>query len=194
MNKEAHNADLYVADFTRYNQDTTHPQAPYVGVVLSEDDLGLIPSFFLSNPNRVPFEAVNIEHNPALLKREDGNPASQCECILYAVREAGPAWMIFLELKYCEARNVSANVKKGIKQAMDTYDFIKSNRADFFDLSSYRPYFIVSVPGIEDDPFDGLYIDQDDMIELRDNYGKAMLLPANAAEILTPVHVRALNH
>ena len=98
MKCKRYDTDVYIADFTEYNKSEPVIPAPVAGVYVNTDDNGIISSFLLTDKNRHPFNVINLEENKSLLKREDGSLVSQCECILYAIREEGPGWMIFLEL------------------------------------------------------------------------------------------------
>ena len=106
--------DVFVADFTEYNNNHPETPAPHAGVLIATEENGIIPSFKLTDKNEHPFTAVNFEENPAVFMREDGTKVSQCECMFYAIREASPAWMLFLELKYCAPKNAYNNIIDGI--------------------------------------------------------------------------------
>lgn len=183
-----YSTDVYIADFTEYNKSAHTIPAPVAGVYVDVDDNGIIPSFFLTNKNHHLFNAINLEENKTLLKREDGTLVSQCECILHAIREDSPAWMIFLELKYCKAKNRYSETLEALGQLKKTCDYVVEK--SFFEKDHFKRYFVVSTPGVEPlDPFDDTYFNQDDMLTLKEEYHAQVLL-TNQVDILTPVHLR----
>lgn len=183
-----YNTDVYIADFTEYNKSAHTIPAPVAGVYVDVDDNGIISSFLLTNKNHHLFNAINLEENKTLLKREDGTLVSQCECILHAIREDSPAWMIFLELKYCKAKNRYSETLEALGQLKKTCDYVVEK--SFFERNHFKRYFVVSTPGVEPlDPFDDTYFNQDEMLTLKEEY-HAQLLLTNQVDILTPVHLR----
>ena len=188
INAQSYNTDVYIADFTEYNKLEHTIQAPVAGVYVNTDDNGIIPSFLLTDKNRHPFNVINLEENKSLLKREDGSLVSQCECILYAIREEGPGWMIFLELKYCKPKNRYSEILEGLGQIKRTCNYMIEK--SLFEMARYKRYFVVSTPKVEPlDPFDATYFDQDDMLTLKEEYDAQIFL-TNQVDILTPVHLR----
>lgn len=189
MNKQTSTNDIYVADFTRYK--AAHPQEtiPCNGVSIGEDPNTLIPSFWLENPHHCAIDVVNIEQNTSLFKHEDGTPQTQCECICYAIREESPAWMLFIELKYCQSKNRYDNVLTGMHQLKETCKYVLEDKA-YFEDSKYKRIFVVSTPEVEPlDPFDATYFDQEDMLLFKKEC-KAILYLANHLVVHTPVHVK----
>ena len=183
-----YNTDVYIADFTEYNNSEHTIPAPAVGVYVDINDNGIIPSFLLTDKNHHLFIAINMEENKSLLKREDGTLVSQCECILHAIREDSPAWMIFLELKYCKAQNRYSETLEALGQLKRTCNYVIEK--SFFEMAHFKRYFVVSTPGVEPlDPFDATYFNQDEMLTLKEEY-KAQLFLANQVDILTPLHLR----
>lgn len=188
INSTTYNTDVYVADFTEYNKSAHTAPAPAAGVFVDVVDNGIIPSFALTDKNAHPFEVINLEQNKSMLKRDDGTKVSQCECIMYALREDDPAWMIFLELKYCGAKNRYDETLEALGQLKRTCKHVFDNA--FFPVSHFKRYFVVSTPGVEPlDPFDATYFNQDDLLTLREEY-YAHLYLANKLYIHTPVHVK----
>lgn len=62
--------DVFVADFTDYNNNHPETPAPYAGVVITSEENDIIPSFRLTDKNRHPFMAVNFEENPTVFTRD----------------------------------------------------------------------------------------------------------------------------
>lgn len=190
MISEAFDGDVYIADFTDYNNTPDVEPVEYTGVTVGTEENGILPSFVLKNPNGVQFVVVNNEKNPAVFTREDGTKVSNCECIVHTDRHDNrKGWMAFLELKYCKAKNVYQNMLDGISQLKATCNYILREKK-VFDESQYKKYLVISTPGVEPlDPFDASYFVQEDMLAIKDETG-ALLKASNAAEIATPALIR----
>lgn len=190
MNKQTFCQTVYVADYTNYNAEHKDSPSPYGGVVITDSPSSLIPCFVLRDNNNIPFEAINIEENPGLLKRENKTLASQCECIFNAVRnDKGKPWMMFLELKYCLPKNIARNIAMALEQLKKTYSFL-CNEKNFFIPGSVKPYFVVSIPSCESmAPFDDFNLSQDDLLTIKENYGGAQVYYTNAVEVQTTRHL-----
>lgn len=181
--------DVFVADFTEYNNN--HPETPaaYASVMIATEENGFIPSFRLTDKNRHPFMAVNFEENPTVFTREDGTKVSQCECMFYAKREASPAWMLFLELKYCAQKNAYNSIIEGIGQLKRTCKYLLEEK-QVYESARFKRFLAVSTPNCEPmDPFDANYFNQEDMLALKEET-QATLFITNQVDIYTPVHLR----
>lgn len=186
MISEVYSEDIYIADFTELANKEGKENLPYSGVVVSTQDNGIIPSFVLTDENSFPFVVVNNEKNPALFTRTVGSKVSQCECIMYAERhDKRKGWMIFLELKYCEAKNIYQNMLDGIPQLKATCKYVMDEKG-VFDATLFKKYLVISTPGVSPlDPFDASYFDQDYMLTVKEETG-AVLKACNIAHIQTP--------
>ncbi len=92
---------------------------------------------------------------------------------------------MFLELKYCEAKNLYSNMLSGISQLKATCNYILKEKQEF-DGTMFKKYLVISTPGVEPlDPFDASYFSQDDMLTLKDDTG-AVLKAKNEVLIKTP--------
>lgn len=186
MISEVYSQGIYIADFTELAKKEGKDILPYSGVVVSTQENGIIPSFVLTDANSFPFVVVNNENNQALFTRDDGSTVSQCECIMYAERHDNrKGWMIFLELKYCKAKNIYQNMLEGIPQLKTTCKYIMED-INAFDTSQFKKYLVISTPGTSPlDPFDASYFDQDYMLSVKEETG-AVLKACNIAHIQTP--------
>ena len=181
--------DVFVADFTEYNNNNPRTPAPFAGVLITTEENDIIPSFRLADKNGYPYMAVNFEENQQSFMRDDGTKAPQCECMFYAIREESPAWMLFLELKYCAPKNVYNNIIDGIGQLKKTCKYLLEEKHEY-ESARYKRYMAVSTPNCEPlDPFDANYFNQDDMLALKEET-QATLFITNQVDILTPVHLR----
>ena len=181
--------DVFVADFTEYNNN--HPETPahYAGVLIATEENGIIPSFKLTDKNGHSFMAVNFEENSAVFMREDGTRVSQCECMFYAIREASPAWMLFLELKYCAQKNAYNSIIEGIGQLKKTCKYLLEEK-QVYESARFKRFLAVSTPNCEPmDPFDANYFNQEDMLALKEET-QATLFITNQVDIYTPIHLR----
>lgn len=190
MISEIFTETVYVADFTNYVGKEGKDAAPCQGVLVGTQENGIIPSFVLTDDNSYPFVVVNNEKNTALYTKEDGKKVSQCECIIYADRQDNrKGWMIFLELKYCEAKNLRNNMLDGISQLKATCNYIMDEKR-VFDSTLFKKYLVISTPGtIPLDPFDAFYFDQDFMLSVKAETNGALLKATNLAHIHTPAVV-----
>lgn len=186
MISEAFTGDVYIVDFTDYASKPDAEPVDYSGVVVLSQDNGVIPSFILHDEHTYPFRVVNNEHNPAFFTRVDGSKAPQCECIIHADRSDNrKGWLLFLELKYCKAKNLYSNMLEGIRQLKLTCKYVFEEKEEF-DGSLFKKYLVISTPGIEPlDPFDASYFMQDDILALKEETG-ALLKASNEAWIKTP--------
>ena len=192
MNSIDYNTTIYVTDYTRYNELHPDAKADASGVDISLTSSEIAPSFCLLNNNKHEFVGVNLERNPSLLKRDDGTTASQCECFFYARRNnEEPSWYLFLELKYCLPKNVIDNALKAIDQLADTFTFLRDNKKVLDTNKIKKPYFVISMPGVESDsPFSAFAFDQDKLLDISDRCNKAVVWITNEVEVLTPIHLR----
>lgn len=190
MISEIYTETVYVADFTNYFGKEGNDAAPCQGVLVGTQENEIIPSFVLTDDNSYPFVVVNNEKNAAFFTKEDGKKVSQCECIIYADRHDNrKGWMIFLELKYCEAKNLYDNMLDGISQLKATCNYIMNEKRTF-DSALFKKYLVISTPGtIPMDPFDAFYFDQDYMLSVKTDTNGALLKATNFAHILTPAVV-----
>lgn len=189
MISETYNENVFIADFTDYVGKPGSNPVSYKGVVVDTKDNGIIPSFEIHDEHHCPFVVVNNEHNPSFFKRPDGTIVPQCECIVYAERhDHRKGWMIFLELKYCQAKNLYENMLDGISQLKATCTFIMEEKV-VFNKELFKKYLVISTPGVVPlDPFDASYFNQDDLLSIKEETG-AILKATNAAYIQTPAVV-----
>ena len=181
--------DVFVADFTEYNNNHPEIPAPHTGVLIATEENGIIPSFKLTDKNKHLFMAVNFEENQAVFMREDGTKVAQCECMFYSVRDASPAWMLFVELKYCAQKNAYNSIIEGIGQLKKTCKYLLEEK-QVYESARFKRFLAVSTPNCEPlDPFDASYFNQDDMLVLKEET-QATLFITNQVDIYTPVHLR----
>ena len=190
MISEAYGEDVFIADFTNFFGKPGYGDLPRQGVSVRIRDNGIIPSFVIHNEHGVMFRVVNNERNPAVFKRTDGSPVTQCECIVYADRNDNKkGWLFFLELKYCEAKNRFERMLEGISQLKTTCNYILNEKQEFAADHFKRIFLVISTPGVEPlDPFDASYFNQDDMLAIKEETG-AVLRSSNEAFIKTPAVV-----
>ena len=97
MNKSSFSQTVYVADYTHFNGRNNDNHTPYKGVAITTEPSSIISYFEFQDDKKIVFETINLEQNPALLKRHDGSLASQCECIFTAIlHDGGKPGIMFL--------------------------------------------------------------------------------------------------
>lgn len=125
--------DCYVADYTEYS----HSRA---GVVMSSEPFDDIESFRLMRGRHpVRYVAVNLEEHPAFIKGIEN-----CECFFASATQCDKPWLLFLELKYCKARNIGSHANKAIHQMASVLR--KLVQEEVIDAEDYRIYFNYSSP------------------------------------------------
>lgn len=187
MISEVYSETVYVADFTDYVSKNGRDAAPCSGVLVGKQENGIIPSFVLTDENSYPFMVINNEKNVALYTKDDGSKVPQCECIIYADRHNNrKGWMMFLELKYCEEKNLYGNMLDGISQLKATCNYIMEEK-EVFESTQFKKYLVISTPAVTPlDPFDAFYFDQDFMLTVKQESGGGILKASNVAHIQTP--------
>lgn len=191
MNKSSFSQTVYVADYTHFNGRNNDNHTPYKGVAITTEPSSIISYFEFQDDKKIVFETINLEQNPALLKRHDGSLASQCECIFTAIRhDGGKPWMMFLELKYCIPKNVANNATNALKQLKETYLFLKS-KGNFLPETGVKPYFVISMPDCESiAPFDDTFLNQDELLTIKEDFDGAQVYHTNAVEVHTALHLK----
>lgn len=186
MISEDYKQDVFIADFTNFVGKPGYDNLPCQGVRVGIRENGIIPSFVIRDEHAFPFSVINNEHNPAVFKREDGSPVTQCECIVYANRNDNrKGWLFFLELKYCEPKNRYDRMLEGISQLKTTCNYILKEKQELDATLFSKKYLVVSTPGVEPlDPFDASYFDQENMLTVKEETG-AFLKAVNGVSILT---------
>ena len=187
MISETYSEDVFIADFTNFVGKPGYNNLPCKGVMVGIQENGIIPSFVIRDEHEFPFRVINNEHNPLVFRGDDGNPVTQCECIVYADRNDNrKGWLFFLELKYCEAKNRYGRMLEGIGQLKTTCNYILKEKQELDATLFNKKYLVVSTPGVEPlDPFDAFYFDQENMLSLKEDTG-AVLKAANEVSIQTP--------
>lgn len=181
--------DVFVADYTNYINNGGESSTPSSGVYISTTEPPIVKSLLVTDKNRIKFEAVNFERNGSLLKNPDGSKHSQCECMFYAQREEGKSWILFVEMKYCEQKNLYSDTVEAISQLKETCRYLLEEK-NIFEGKDLARYFVVSTPNVEPlDPFDANYFNQDDMLTLKENYNASLFL-SNQVDIHTTVHLK----
>jgi len=189
MISEKFNRKIYIADFTDYNNTQSNELIPFSGVVIGTIDNGILPSFELTNDNNVDLVVINNEKNKGFYKKSNGQQVSQCECIIHTDRQDNKkGWIIFVELKYCAAKNIYDNMINGISQLKATCNYVIKEK-ELYNPSRFKKYLVISTPGVEPlDPFDASYFDQDFILTIKEETG-AFLRAANIGHVLTPAIV-----
>ncbi len=186
MNKSTYTSDLYIYDYTNSTQSKRGVEAS----IERPDDIG---PFYLRNRNAIKFDFVNFEQNAALFKRNDGTTASQCECMCVAARDKDEkGWLMLLELKYCQEKNISSNVSDALDQLIAARNWFIEKNPPIIE-PEHRLYFAISSPGNSlTDVFDAFFPDPDKSLEVKTEYG-ATILFSNEVEIMTAKHLGVLN-
>lgn len=167
-----------MADYTEYT-------ASQVGVVMSETPFDDIEAFHLqSGRHPVSYLAVNLEEHPSFIKHIEN-----CECFFLSTTPCDRPWLLFLELKYCKARNIGSHAAKAIHQmACVLRKLVDEN---VIDADRYRIYFNYSSPSNNRrQPFTHFMHTPADILDLIEQYD-AYYLGFNHLIIAGPQFIRA---
>lgn len=170
--------DCFVADYTEYTSSQ-------VGVVMSETPFDDIEAFHLqSGRHPVSYLAVNLEEHPSFIKHIEN-----CECFFLSTTPCDRPWLLFLELKYCKARNIGSHAAKAIHQmACVLRKLVDEN---VIDADRYRIYFNYSSPSNNRrQPFTHFMHTPADILDLIEQYD-AYYLGFNHLIIAGPQFIRA---
>lgn len=170
--------DCFVADYTEYT-------ASQVGVVMSETPFDDIEAFHLqSGRHPVSYLAVNLEEHPSFIKHIEN-----CECFFLSTTPCDRPWLLFLELKYCKARNIGSHAAKAIHQMACV--LCKLVDENVIDADRYRIYFNYSSPSNNRrQPFTHFMHTPADILDLIEQYD-AYYLGFNHLIIAGPQFIRA---
>lgn len=186
MNSERFSDDLIIVDYTDFHQRQPDEKVPSEGVCFIDKPDNRLGAFYILNPKKHSYEAINLEANPGLVTDEQGRPVKQCECICRAERERGKRWALLLELKYCTEENIPDNMQNAFLKLDSCYDFLV--RKKFFADYPYRIYWVISHPEHETiQPFSNFINNQDRLLGLNDK--GINFIYSNAIKILTPKYL-----
>ncbi len=169
--------DCFVADYTKDSESKR-------GVVISEEPFVDIDFFHLEKVSKgnVNYLAVNLEEYPAFIKG-----IQNCECVFNSLVEQGKSWILFLELKYCDADNIEGYAFKAYSQMRDTLG--KLALMQLVDVTAKNIYFVYASPGNNDKiPFGASVIYQNTVLQKYRAEGIQML-GVNRMLIATPQYL-----
>lgn len=160
-------SDCYVADFTEYTKNSPDKR----GVEISRhpfDNPKLLPKglpkdFNYFHLKKSPtcnsgYIVVNIEENDFFSKEGEEN----CECLFESLSDCKKPWLMFLEMKYCDAKNTDNWTNKACKQMKATYE--KLEKESLLIPGSRNVYFVYSVPRNSNEPFGAFKTTQSEVL------------------------------
>lgn len=172
-------SDCFVADYTQQTNNE-------IGVVISDTPFVDIAYFHLikrHKDQKLPYLAVNIEEYPAFM-----HGIENCECVFYSMSDKKKPWILFLETKYCESRNIDNHAVKACSQMKSTLEKLEDE--GLVDRHASRVYFVYSVPEhTEMAPFGAFLLSQDFGLRLKEE--GISLLGCNTMVIATPSYLIA---
>ena len=170
--------DCYVADYT----EQSHSRR---GVSMSGEPFDDIDAFHLRQGRRpVEYVAVNLEEHKAWVRG-----IANCECFFVSSARVERPWLLFLELKYCKAKNVGGHASKAISQMAAVLRKLADERV--LDPDDYRIYFNYSSPANRRrQPFTAFMHTPADALDIVERYN-AWFLGFNELVIASPQHIRS---
>jgi hypothetical protein len=165
---------LYLADYT----NATKKKPPVRGTEIFE---GTAPEdiecFELINRIKLPTGYIVFDNRS--FTRLDGNPLSQCECVVFPEASTKESWIFFAELKYGNGPDQNNNdITKAIKQLYKTRTYYK-NRGVLEKTNTC--YLLASLP-LQSEPFRQSIITPADALRLKRKHNVILRLQ-NRAEI-----------
>ncbi len=171
--------DCYVADYTEQTRSRR-------GVTISSEPFDDIDAFHLRRGRHaVNYVAVNLEEHPAFIRGIEN-----CECFFASASPGDRPWLLFLELKYCKARNIGSHASKAISQMAAVLRKLVDE--EVLDPDDYRIYFNYSSPANRRrQPFTAFMHTPAEALDIVDRYnayflGFNELIIASAGYIRTP--------
>lgn len=165
----------FVADYSKKTDSR-------VGVILSREPFEDIKYFHLQKGrNATPFRGVNLEKHTSFIKG-----ISNCECFFFPDKESEHNWILFLEMKYCEAENLENYGLEVVKQ-MGTV-FQKLIDLNLIDKNRYNVYFNFASPDNEA-PFTNFMLSCDTALKFKERFN-AKFLGYNHLLIATPQYIQ----
>lgn len=171
--------DCYVADYTEYT-------ASRCGVKISGEPFDDIEAFHLQRGrHHINYVAINLEEHPSFIHHIEN-----CECFFMSTAPVcDRPWLLFLELKYCKARNIGSHASKAVHQMACVLRKLVDE--DIIDPDRYRIYFNYSSPTNNSrQPFTHFMTTPADVLELVERYN-AYYLGFNHLIISGPQYLRA---
>ena len=113
---------IYIADYTEQTRLVNINRAIELFEASPPKD---IDYFTVNNPHKLEIDGIPFDNNS--FTRVNGEPLSQCECVIYPHSSNSKSWILFLELKYSsKPKNNSNNLKKAHEQLFETQDYYRS--------------------------------------------------------------------
>ena len=144
------NLNLHVADFTEMSKALVVKRGlEFFAPDPPSDNL----CFSLFNPHGL--NIGYIDYNNESFVDNNGNPKSQCECVILPDVSTNNTWIVFIELKYSTLiKNNHKNLTKAIQQLLDTHSYYTAESV----ISTSNPsYLFASIPP-QSIPFGGFIL------------------------------------
>lgn len=171
-NWQLYQGDVYVADYTNLTQNMRKLEISDV------EPMG-IDYFVLKNRIPIPVYGVNFEENPAFVAG-----SKMCECLFTPQRANSKPWVMLLEMKYCELKNLNHNAEDAFVQLKSSLAYLETKGV--IDAEQHRVYLVVSLPmHTEHEPFMNFRITQEDSLRAFEEKG-VHVLGVNSVLIATP--------
>ena len=166
---------LYVADYT---ESTSSQRGTKLFFGTPPAGRDYIEHFSLHNNDRL--QITGIVFNNRSFTRPDGNPRSQCECVVFPDVSNNESWIFFLELKYSsrDYNNVN-NLNKARRQLFKTQYYYKS---EGIFTAKNTCYLIASLP-LQSEPFANMVLGQSYLLDMKEKHNIVIRFQ-NSAEII----------
>lgn len=169
------NTAIFIADYTEQTKNQSIKRGVEIFDTNSPNDITYFS--LLNNPS---LDIGYIDFDNSSFIYSNGNPRSQCECVVFPNVSENNSWILFSELKYSSTISYNEiNLKKAIKQLFKTrYYYLQSNVISNTNTS----YLVASLP-LQTEPFLNFSLTPRYLIELKRKRNIVLRLK-NSAEII----------
>ena len=182
-NAQLFNGDCFVADYSEQSKKTGENKK----VVLSSEELQDISTFHLRNPRGIEYWGVNFEKNDAFF-HTSGKKVRQCECMFVSKHAKHKAWACFIELKYCQSKNIESNSDEAYEQLFSTLSYLIQKGV--LNKEDYRFYLNYSSPDHSNrEPFFSFKFSPSERLKYRKEFG-IQILGYNQVLILNEAYIQ----
>jgi len=130
---------LYIADFTRRTQNTSHPRSVEISTLQpTMDDCSVVDAVTFHNDNKLNVEIATFDDHIYL--DTTGTNIEHCEGCLYVKNT--PKWITLYEIKDCDEANILNHRAKAIRQITNVSDDLKLRSI----ITVEKVYGIISFP------------------------------------------------
>lgn len=163
---------IYVADYSLATNGSRNVE------LVDDPSQASIEHFTLNNPTGVTITGLPFSQKS--FRRDDGQFASQCECVIYPKGGDEESWICFVELKYSEKPgNNRGNLMKARRQLLYTQARYRSKAV----IDEHNTCYLFASLPLQREPFPHFTLTPSHLADLKHRFN-IVLRFTNSAEIL----------